>query len=211
MRTTWLLSLAMLLLASPATRAHADESRRGKVAVGLGAHAASSLGLVCEWELDVDGCSSLQLFVGGDLSAHYFLLDWLAVGARAAGSVPTNHVSGSTLRAQESEALWRFSAEAKLYPSALSGLWLGAELGGAWLNESLSPHSVTQSAVLVGGALGWDFLELGKHLQLGVDARVQLLTFAEEAPMLDAAHSLHATKYGAAPWLQLGAHVGYLF
>lgn len=46
---------------------------------------------------------------------------------------------------------------------------------------------------------------------LGLDARLQLLTFSDKAPTLDAARMLYSTRYGSQPWLSLGARFTYLF
>lgn len=206
-----------LLFASRVARA---DDREGRLLLGLGAHVVTPVSEVCDQDGDVVACSTLRFYGGGDLSGHYYLLDWLALGARVAGSKDldaSRDVSSLGETEEHSQWLWRFSAEARLHLPVVP-LWVSGELGGAVVLESyrelgatgdeVGSGSASQEALLLGLGTGLDF-RLGESLALGLDARVQLMTFGDDPPRLKA--SARASEFGNVGWVTLGARLSYLF
>jgi hypothetical protein len=209
------------LLATAHARAQAEANEERTVSLGAGVHLLSSVGSVCEQSGDVIGCHDFAPFAGADLSGHYWPVTWLALGVRVSGSKDLDASASASSTGESSDRdqwLWRFSAELRIDPPILPhGMWLGAELGAAVLVDSLdefnaagsaiASHSATQSALLLGLPLGWDFLELSKHALLGLDARAQWIAFGDDPPQLQT--DIASQQFGSALWLALGARFTY--
>jgi hypothetical protein len=216
-------SLGFALLASLLAVTHARaEDRAGKLQIGVGAFAISPIHRVCETKGDASDCNVFHFYGGGDLSTHYYLTDWLALGGRASGgrNFDTTRDASNLGESETDERwLWRFAAEARLHPPILP-VWIAGEVGAGFVHETwselagdnatgtlLSRHSETQSALLLGVASGLD-LHLSSALLLTLEARVELLPFGDPPHLTS---SVRATDLGTAPWVGLGARLSYLF
>jgi hypothetical protein len=196
------------------------EASKATVSVGAGVHVLSSLRQVCQRDSDVIGCSPWWPFVGIEVGGEYRFTDWLAMGLRGYGSKDLD-ASESVSSTGESEDrdlwLWRLSTAARFFPLIFpDGIWLGAELGVAFLVDSLdafdrsgdqtSARWTTQIAPLLGAALGWE-INLSEAFILELELRTQLIALGENPRELK--REVYSREFGIAPWLGLGVGGAY--
>ncbi len=213
-------ALALLVFCAFPGSAGADADER-EFAIGLAAHLMVSIGQSCTRDSDVVECQDFAPFAGADLTAHWWLFDFLAVGARVAGSKDLDSSEdtssdGASLD-PEDQWLWRICAEARLDPPILpSGLWVGAELGVAVLREiqqhqpadsEISEDAASRGAALLGLGLGWDFW-LGESFTLTPELRCELIAF-DDPPELRP--DVEGRDYGMSTWLDVALRLAYAF
>lgn len=217
----WLVvALAVGALASRAEAKGGDPASEREIAIGVAGHALASVGKSCKRDADVVDCNDLTLFGGADLSVHWWIAEFFALGGRFAGSKDLDSAEGVSSDGlswdPEDQYLWRLSVEARLDPPILpSGLWIGAEVGVALLREvreyasggAIREDAKSRGVPLVGLGVGWD-LWLGRSLMLTPEVRAQMLAFGD-APELRP--GVEARDYGTSTWLDLALRLSYAF
>jgi hypothetical protein len=214
-------AVALVGLLAPNGLAHAapPERERGLV-IGAAAHLAGSPGDSCMQDGDQVGCSTLTPFAGADLTAQYWLVELLAIGARAAVS---KDLDGSESDSSEGirwdpqdQWLWRVAAELRLDPPLLPrGLWAGAQVGLALLRESseeldggqIREDADSRAAPLFGLALGWDFW-LGRSVTLAPELRAEFISFGDPPELRP---GVTGRDYESSLWLDLALRLSYVF
>jgi hypothetical protein len=205
------LALAGCLMAASANAQYRGDGAGGRrpprprtLAIGVAASVASSTDNVCTQGGDVVSCT-MALFFGGDIAAHYFLLDMIAVGGRFAGS------TDSGADPEYEQWMWRGTASARFYPPFLRSLFVGGELGFALLHEAASPASISteesadRATLLLGIGAGFD-LRLGEHWVLAPEARLQRLDFGDPH---EYEANVEGYAYDSSTWVEAAVRLTY--
>lgn len=186
------------------------------LAIGIAPHLVAS-GRACERSGDQRGCTDFVPFAGLDATVHYWLLDFLAVGGRFAGSKDLDASEGASDDGitwdPEDQSLWRLTAEVRFNPPLLP-LWVGAHGGLALLVESREWHSgsdirsasETRAAPLAGLAVGCDFW-LGESFTLAPEARGSLIAFGEPPEFRT---NVEGRDYGPSAWFDVALRLSYV-
>jgi len=158
---------------------------------GLGLQAALG-GNNCEHGGDVISCTNNVLFSGLQLHsslrfARHFGVG--VVGSVSGGGDRTESFDSSYGSTSTSHSLYRGSVVATVHPWVDRGFWAGVEGGVAAIYDARSggaqpSFSTTQSAPLVGAALGWD-LELSRSVVLGLEYRQLYAAFKDDSEVTD--------------------------
>jgi hypothetical protein len=221
-RTYGVLAAIAAIWCAGAGVAHARPPERERdLVVGLAVHLATAAGDSCQREGDSVGCQTFTPFAGADLTAQYWLLDFLGLGARVAGSKDLDGSEGASSEGAtwdpEDQWLWRVAAELRFDPPILpSGLWVGAQAGLALLSESqesldgssrIREDAESRAAPLFGLALGWDFW-LGRSFTLAPELRAELISFGDPPELRP---DVQGRDYESSLWLDLALRLSYVF
>jgi hypothetical protein len=212
-------AIAFTLCTRPALASALPPKR--ELVIGLAAHLAANAGSSCSRDSDQVSCQDFTPFAGADLTAQYWLVDFLALGARVAGSKDLDGSEGVSSDGPtwdpEDQWLWRIAAELRLDPPILpSGLWIGAQVGLALLRESqeslddssrIRQDAESRAAPLFGLALGWDFW-LGRSLTLAPELRAELISLGDPPELRP---DIEGRDYDSSLWLDLALRLSYVF
>jgi hypothetical protein len=213
-------TVATLLLSVLSTPGVARaETAEPRFDIGIAPHLALPLGTTCARASDVVECSSASPFAGAQLSAHSWLLDFLALGVGLALSKDLDATEGTggpgVSWDPEDQWLWRLTVELRLDPPVLpDGVWAGVNAGLALLHEtqqfldeaSIGEDSANRPAPLLGLAIGWD-IWLDEALTLTPELRAQVIAFGAP-PELRA--DVEGRDYGTSAWLELALRLGFV-
>lgn len=210
-------ALALALLSMPASAAAYEprEPVAPRLDVYVGAHYALGLGDICQRDLDVDGCSTGESFVGAHALVLYRPWEHWSLGPSVAYGVRPGAGSTSAGSFDSELSLLRVSAEARYWAAARRrlGLYLAVELGLASIEEELiardgsaggrlpAETSISQAAPLVGAGLG---LGLALPFGLGLVPSVRgFATFFSDQPPDSFTADLEAHSFGTLYWVAL--------
>lgn len=214
-----LAAIALALCVRPAVASARPPER--KLVIGLAAHLVANAGRSCQRDSDVVECRDLTPFAGADLTAQYWLTDFLALGARVAGSKDVEGSEGASSEGAtwdpEDQWLWRIAAELRFDPPILPlGLWIGAQAGLALLSESqesldsssrIREDAESRAAPLFGLTLGWDFW-LGRSFTLAPELRAELISLGDPPELRP---DVEGRDYDSSLWLDLSLRLSYVF
>lgn len=211
---TRILALAFALV-TWATSAYAHYQAKNQVSVGT--HLLFSPLESCRGNLDVVSCYAFRATLGVDATAQLRVLPWLALGLHGAWSGRTS--IDVPVDVDQTQSLWRFSAQARFSPEVwLTGMWFAVEGGGAFMVESFDASDsgrrprvharTTQVAPLAAAALGWDWI-MASHLSIGAEVRGVWTPFGTHPPRVAA--DVRADQLGSIFWLSTGMRLGVAF